>query len=400
MTSEYAIGDICQVNAVIQQAQHWQIDLAIIGPEAPLENGIIDCFNLYRIPCIGPTKKLAQIETSKAFARQLLTKYAIPGNIKYQVFDHLNGVNDFLAYLGEDNYVIKADGLAGGKGVKVAGDHLHSLREAYQFCESLHQQNQRFVIEEKCEGQEFSLLCFTDGLHTITMPPVQDHKRAWEGNQGPNTGGMGSYTDANHLLPFLSASDVATASHINAMTIKALAQEVGELYCGILYGGFIATRSGIRLIEFNARFGDPEAINLLTLLDSDFVSICQAMVNKTLQNQTIQFKNLATVCKYVVPEGYPDHTLHNTEIDLSDIQNTQQWYIASVNAINNKLYTTHSRAAAVLGIAETISEAEQQAENEIQCIKGKLYHRKDIGSRTLIDSAVSHMQQLRQGETA
>jgi phosphoribosylamine--glycine ligase len=395
LTEDYWQGDICHLDSIVEVAKKWNIHLAIIGPEAPLEQGLADILWQHSIAAIGPKKKLAQIETSKSFARNLMQKYNIPGSPQFKVFQDLAGAKDFLHYLGDNNYVIKANGLMGGKGVKVAGDHLFSLEEAYQFCQELTAANHSFVIEEKLIGQEFSLLCFCDGNQLIPMPLVQDHKRAFNEDKGPNTGGMGSYSDANHSLPFLTAADLEAAQHINNAILSALTAEYREKYIGILYGSFIATADGVRLIEYNARFGDPEALNILTILESDFVEICESMISSTLSRDKVKFANLATVCKYAVPEGYPDESIQNTEIDISQLKNTGELYFAAVNNNNGKLYATGSRAVAIVGIASTIVAAEKIAEAEIQQLQGRLFHRDDIGTRELINARIQQMQQLR-----
>lgn len=396
LTQNYWLGDICNRDDIVKLAREWHIDFAIIGPEAPLEKGIADALWSHSIPAIGPKQKLAQLETSKAFTRDLVKKYHIPGSPIYRVFQDVTNVNDFLQQLGEGNYVIKANGLMGGKGVKVAGDHLHSFLEAYQFCEEIIANGQSFVIEEKFIGQEFSLLCFCDGETLVPMPAVQDHKRAFVNDEGPNTGGMGSYSDANHRLPFLTVDDINAAQKINEEVVAALTKECGEKYIGILYGSFMATKDGVRLIEYNARFGDPEAMNVLAILESDFVAICQAMINGKLSSHLVQFANLATVCKYAVPNGYPDKPVKNVEIDASKIKNPEQLYFAAVDERDGKLYATGSRAVAVVGIGKTIAEAEKSAEQEIQQVNGPLFHREDIGTEALIRKRVKQMQGLRQ----
>ncbi|MCE3238255.1 MAG: purD [Gammaproteobacteria bacterium] len=396
-TKEYWLGDdLSDIEVILHLASQWQINLAIIGPEAPLESGLADVFWQSGIAVIGPTKKLAQIETSKAFTRDLLKKYTITGSPDYRVFNSLAGVKEFLNKLGDGNYVVKANGLMGGKGVKVAGDHLHSIEEAYQFCEDLQKKEQSFVIEEKLIGQEFSMLCFCDGNTLVPMPLVQDHKRALNGDKGPNTGGMGSYSDANHLLPFLTEKDMNAAKHINEAVLDALTAEFRERYIGILYGSFIVTKDGVKLIEYNARFGDPEAMNVLAILETDFVTICQALAAGRLQSIPIRFSPLATVCKYAVPEGYPEHPLKNECIDVSAVQNKEQLYFASVDERSGKLYATGSRAVAVVGVADTISAAEKIAEAEMNRITGKLFHRTDIGTTELIQQRVEQMKALRQ----
>jgi phosphoribosylamine--glycine ligase len=388
------VGKISDPQAVTNFAAKHSTDLAIIGPEAPLANGVVDALQGLRIKCVGPTKDLAQIETSKSFTRDLMRKYDIPGCPEYQTFRDLSGVPEYLNQLGE-NYVVKFDGLMGGKGVKVSGEHIKSHAEAIEYCEQIIEKNGKFVIEEKLIGEEFSLMSFCDGEHLIHMPTVQDHKRAYENDTGPNTGGMGSYNDVNQTLPFLTDTDINSAKAINVATAKALKTEFGVGYRGVLYGGFIATADGVKVIEYNARFGDPEAMNVFSLLQSDFIAICLGIVNTTLNKCDVVFSNKATVCKYAVPEGYPDSPVKGEHIDISKVENHDQLYLASVDLKNNLLLESGSRTVAVVGIADTLQEAEAIAESEINRIDGPLFHRKDIGTNKLIDKRIHHMKTLR-----
>ena len=388
------IGSITNPQAVLIFAAKHSIDLAIIGPEAPLANGVVDSLQDINIKCVGPTKDLAQIETSKGFTRDLMQKYNIPGCPDYQNFNDLTNVSKYLNTLGE-NYVVKFDGLMGGKGVKVSGEHIKSRAEAVKYCEQIIKKNGKFVIEEKLIGEEFSLMSFCDGEHLIHMPPVQDHKRAYENDTGPNTGGMGSYSDANQTLPFLTTNDIDSAKVVNIATAKALKKEFGIGYKGILYGGFIATADGLKLIEYNARFGDPEAMNVFSLLQSDFIEICLGITNTTLNECDVTFGNKATVCKYAVPEGYPDSPTKGERIDISKVENPDQLYLASVDLKNNILLESGSRTVAVVGIADTLQEAEAITEDEIKRIEGPLFHREDIGTAELVQKRINHMKNLR-----
>jgi phosphoribosylamine--glycine ligase len=390
----FSVGSITNTETVQSYSRQKSIDLAIIGPEAALAAGVSDVLWDINIPCIGPQKKLAQIETSKAFTRQLLKKYNILASPQFRVFSDLNGVPEFLNELG-DHYVVKYDGLLGGKGVRVAGDHLHSHEDAIVYCSELVAENKSFVIEEKLIGQEFSLMSFCDGKNLKHMIPVQDHKRAYEDDQGPNTGGMGSYSDINGSLPFLEAEDIQVAHAINVATTSALNTEFNQGYIGILYGGFIVTAKGVKLIEYNARFGDPEAMNVLSLLESDFYDICQAMANGTLDQCAVKFNQQATVCKYAVPDGYPDSPVRGYAIDLSGIENPEELYYASVDIMDTQLIEAGSRTVAYVGIANSLEEAEQIAEKEISSVAGPLFHRQDIGTKTLIDKRIQQMKNLR-----
>ena len=394
LSAYFTMGDIKNPQAVVSFAQQYGADLAIIGPEAPLEVGVADALLDAGISTVGPKKALAQIETSKGFTRDLLKKYNIPSCPRYRVFSSLDGVSEILSELGE-KYVVKFDGLMGGKGVKVAGDHLLSHDDAISYCREIIKRGGKFVIEEKLIGQEFSLMSFSDGDHLAHMPPVQDHKRAYVGDTGPNTGGMGSYSDSNHLLPFLTEEDIVQAQEFNQATIDALKKEFGEGYKGILYGGFISTVDGVKLIEYNARLGDPEGMNVLPLLESDFVEVCLGIVNGNLNQKDISFRNQATVCKYAVPEGYPDSPVKGKPIDISEITETSQLYFASVDMQDGQLYEAGSRTVAYVGIAETLSEAEAKAEAEISKVRGPLFHRTDIGTEELIQKRVEHMYKLR-----
>ena len=388
------LGNINDPKAVVGYAKETSSTLAIIGPENPLASGVADALWDVGIKVVGPKKDLAQVETSKAFTRDLLKEYNIPGGPHYQTFDSMAGVDDFLIELGE-NYVVKYDGLAGGKGVKVSGDHLQSHNDALAYCMELVDKGGEFVVEEKFIGQEFSLMSFCDGETLKHMPAVQDHKRAYEGDRGPNTGGMGTYSDADHSLPFLKDSDIQEAHTINISTAMALKDKFGEGYKGVLYGGFIATDSGVKLIEYNARFGDPEAMNVLPLLKSDFVDICVHIADGTLKNADVQFQNKATVCKYAVPEGYPDNPVKGEPINVSSVENSGGLFYASVDIKNGSLVEAGSRTVAVVGIADSIVEAEAIAEKEVSSVSGPLFHRSDIGTESVIQERIDHMNSLR-----
>ena len=394
LCDELPVGNINDPGFVVSYAQEVAATLAIVGPENPLANGVADALWEAGIKVVGPKKDLAQLETSKAFTRDLLKEYDIPGGPKYETFSSMDGVAEFLNELGE-NYVVKYDGLMGGKGVKVAGDHLHSHAEALAYCQELVDSGGGFVIEEKFVGQEFSLMSFCDGDNLKHMPAVQDHKRAHEGDTGPNTGGMGTYSDVNHSLPFLRDSDIVEAHEINMATAKALKDKFGEGYKGVLYGGFMATANGVNLIEYNARLGDPEAMNVLSLLETDFIELCHAIADGTLDQTDVQFANRATVCKYVVPEGYPDSPIKGEPIDVSDISNPNGLFYASVDIQDGQLVEAGSRTVAVVGMADSISEAEAMAEKEVSAVKGPLFHRTDIGTGAVVQKRIDHMNELR-----
>ncbi len=371
------------------------IDCVVIGPEDPLALGLSDIFWKKDIPVVGPLKELAQIETSKGFTRDLLNNYNIDVSPNYKRFNSLNGVKDYMEDLS-GNYVVKFDGLMGGKGVKVSGEHLSDNNEGLKYCKSIIDNSGTFVIEEKLIGEEFSLMSFCDGQNLAHMPAIQDHKRAYEGDIGPNTGGMGCYSDSDHSLPFLKEQEIFEAREINEKVAKALFEHTGKNYKGILYGGFMVTHNGVKLIEYNARFGDPEAMNLLTLLDSDFASVCSNIIGGTLKS--VIFKNEASVCKYVVPKGYGSNPSVDSTLEVNEsYRNYSNLYYAAVNMDKNGIIsTTSSRSAALVSSGKTISEAEDKCEKGLKYISGNnLFTRHDIAKPDLIQKRITNMENIR-----
>ncbi len=396
LSSEYGLGSITQQEAVVSFALSHAATLAVIGPEAPLAAGVADALWAAGVPVVGPKQALARIESSKGFARDLLARYGIPGNPFFRRFTSMDGVESLLTEYA-NQHVIKDDGLAGGKGVKVCGDHLLSLEDSLAFCRELVAQGHPFVVEEKLEGEEFSLMSFCDGETLRHMPAVQDHKRAYEGDKGPNTGGMGTYTAADHKLPFLTDEDIGQARSINERVAAALAEECGAPYQGILYGGFMATREGVKLIEYNARFGDPESLNLLTLLESDFAAICRAIADRTLKDVPVRFSPLASVCKYLVPEGYPDQPRKGDPVHLpAELPRNVTLFLSAVDVKDHTLVATGSRTVAAVGTGASIAEAEVGCEEVVRMIPGPFFHRADIGTERAIAQRVEHMKAVRQ----
>ena len=398
LSAEVRIGRYNETEAIIAFAKEREIAFAVIGPEEPLSHGIVDTLRLAGIPAVGPTKTLARLETSKSFTRDLLDKYGIPGNPRFRNFTSLAGITEFLDEL--TGIVLKPDGLTSGKGVLVQGDHFQTRAEALAACREILKSHPGVTVEEKLEGEEFSLQCLCDGRTVVATPPVQDHKRRFADDRGPNTGGMGSYSGADHLLPFLDAADVAEGLEITRRVAEAIRLETGIPYKGIMYGGFMVTASGVKLIEYNARFGDPEAMNILPLLTTDFIDVCRAIIDGGLDRIDILFEQKATVCKYCVPKGYglpqdhPDAASEPSRIEIGPAGGARLYY-SSIDQRPDGLYMTSSRAIGVVGIADGLAEAERIAEEAVATIRGPVDHRRDIGTEPLIRKRIQHMQQLR-----
>jgi phosphoribosylamine--glycine ligase len=372
------------------------IEIAVIGPEAPLENGLVDKLAEARIPSVGPSKSCARLETSKSFTRQLLDKYNIPGNPGFRIFTSSEGIKDYLHDLEE--FVVKDEGLCGGKGVKLSGEHLANPEEGAEYAKQCINKSGAVVIEEKLVGEEFSLQCLCDGNTVIGSPLAQDHKRAFEGDTGPNTGGMGSYSDSNHLLPFLNSNDYDAAMDITQKVCNALKEECGEQYKGVMYGGFIATKNGVKLVEFNSRYGDPEVMNVLPLLETSLLDLFQAVVEGNLKESMARYSTKATVCKYVVPKGYgiKSEAGHPLEVDEASIRQAgAQLYYAAVNEDGGELFTTTSRSLGIVGIGGSLSDAEAKAEMALAHVKGDIFMRHDIGTAEAIQRKILRMKDIR-----
>ncbi|MFH1182505.1 MAG: phosphoribosylamine--glycine ligase [Candidatus Woesearchaeota archaeon] len=385
----FELGKLDDVSAIAKFADENMIEYAIIGPELPLAAGVVDELLKNGVKCVGPTKSLARLETSKSFTRELLQRHKIDVSPVFKIFEHLEGIQEFLQDLGQ--YVIKPDGLTGGKGVKVFGEHIMNEADALRYCQEVLETDTRVIIEEKLDGEEFSLQTLTDGESFLHFPPVQDHKRAFDDDRGSNTGGMGSYSDSNLLLPFLTQQDVKDAQLITEKVAEALKKDYGE-YKGIMYGGFMKTGEGIKLIEYNARFGDPEAMNVLPILKTNFADICKAVADGHLGNIRAEFARKATVCKYVVPAGYPDEPKPGKIIVPLDSK--ALIYYAAVDERDGWIYTFKSRSIAFVGIGNTIAEAERIAEAAASKVQGDVFHRKDIGTEMILRKRVDHMKKI------
>lgn len=400
LSKDWAKNDETDLESVKNWALKKEIDFAIIGIEDPLSIGIVDELEKVGIPSVGPSKKAARIESSKLFARNLLKEHNIPGQILFQCFDDPRKLEKFILTSNQE-FVIKPLGLTAGKGVKIMGEHLISKKEAIEYGQEVIEQGlggfNKVIVEEKLIGEEFTLQCFVDGKVVKPMPPVQDHKRAFEGDTGPNTGGMGSYSQEDGLLPFLTMQEYQQGVQIMQKVVNAMRVE-GLPYKGILYGQFMITRNGLKIIEFNARFGDPEAMNVLCLLKTNFIDICKAIIAGTLDSQPVEFFKKATVCKYIVPVGYGTNPLIGSilHVDRKSIEaRGGKVFYAKVDEKDGNVITTNSRAIGLVATADSIAEAELIVESCLEFVSGDYHVRHDIGKKELIDKKINRMENVR-----
>ena len=368
--------------AILQFAKEKDIGLVVVGPEVPLMNGLVDDLEAAGIPAFGPRANAAEIEGSKSFAKDLMKKYGIP-TARYEVFAEAEAARAYIRSEGTP-IVVKADGLAAGKGVVVAMTEQEALDAVDAIMEnnSFGDAGERVVIEEFMEGEEASLLAFTDGTVIRPMISAQDHKRVFDGDKGPNTGGMGTYAPAPVMTPELRERAV---EEILKPTISAMEKE-GRAYRGCLYLGLMITADGPKVVEFNARFGDPETQVVLPLLDGDLVQIMHACAGGTLADVPIRWKDGAAVCVVLAAGGYPASYEKGNEI--YGIGNAEKLgalvFHAGTAKKNGKIVTNGGRVLGVVGMGKDIASAVQSAYDAVDQIsfKGE-YHRKDIAHRAL-----------------
>ena len=376
------IGDI---ENILRHIELWKIYYVIIGPEKLLFDGIADILWEHNIPCIGPKQSYARIETDKCFARNIMRNNGLTEYLpKYTIFDSIASLSKLEGTINlYQEYVVKPSGLCGGKGVKLSGEHLHNLKETRDYCCQMLQKGHQILIEEKLVGEEFCLFSFCDGKTLKHMPLVKDFKRLEVNDTGPNTGSMGSITYQNHNLPFLNNVDKQHSECLNEQVMALLntktPSQIG--YRGILYGSYIKTKYGLKVIEYNARFGDPECINLLYLLETPLSEIFQHIVNQTLDQITIKFKKVNSICKYLVPTGYPDNPIKNVSISLNELSgdDLQKIVYSSIESKDGQLILPGSRALAIINMGDDINQISQQINTIADKISGPLFYRKDIG---------------------
>ena len=376
-----------EIDKIVKFAKEHAIDFAVVAPDDPLALGCVDRLHEIGIPCFGPDAKAAQIEASKVFAKNLMKKYHIP-TAEYEVFDTQEKA---LEYVSQKDFpiVIKADGLALGKGVLIvkneieAQDAVKMIMEDKAFGESGNQ----IVIEEFLTGPEVSVLAFTDGTTIMPMISSMDHKRVGDGDTGLNTGGMGTIAPNPYYTEEIAKVCMET---IFQPTLEAMRQE-GCPFKGCLYFGLMLTPNGPKVIEYNCRFGDPETQVVLPLLKTDLLTIMQAVENETLSELNVEWKNEAAACVVLASGGYPVQYESGKEISIPEKLEDQVYiYHAGDAKKDGKLVTSGGRVLGVTAVAETLAKALGEAYRTAENIsfEGK-YMRHDIGKKALEKAEVA-----------
>ncbi len=367
---------------IITWVENNPVDLVVVGPEGPLVTGLANMLAVAGVPCFGPKAAGAEFEGSKLFAKQFMERHGIP-TAKAEGFD---SKDEAFAYLEEHGapVVVKADGLAAGKGVTVAFE-LSDAKLAAEICFNgdFGEAGEVVVIEDYLEGPECSLLAFTDGETVLPMLPAQDHKRALDGDAGPNTGGMGVYTP----VPSVSSEALAEMTAILERTVAGMREE-GIDYRGVLYGGFVLTAEGPKVLEYNARFGDPETQVVLPLLKTDLVDVMMATAEKRLSEITLEWSDDAAVSVVLASGGYPAD--YETDLPITGIEAAEQvegvtvFHAGTTIQESGTLVTSGGRVLNVTAVAPTLAEARTRAYEAVERIDFlAMQYRTDIGLKAL-----------------
>lgn len=370
------------IKALLNFAKEQKIDLTVVGPEAPLTGGIVNQFNEAGLKIFGPSKEAAEIEGSKVLSKYIMEKYQIP-TAEYQVFDQADLAIKYIKSVGAP-IVVKADGLAAGKGVIVAQDVETAVFAVKEIMEDkiFGAAGAKIIIEEYLEGEEVSVLAFTDGKAIVPMVSAQDHKRIFDGDRGLNTGGMGAYAPA----PIYS-EEIAqfTLEKVLKPTIAGLKAE-GRTYQGVIYAGLMITAKGIKVLEYNARFGDPETQPVLMLLKTDLVDIIEAVLEERLAEEKIEWLDEAAVCVVLASAGYPGRYEGGKKISgLDQLGANGYVFHGGTTQKDGDIVTAGGRVLGVSAKGATIEAAIQEAYREVKKINFEgMQYRTDIGKKALI----------------
>jgi len=360
---------------VVALAKREAVDLVVVGPEAPLVAGVADALAAASIPCFGPVAGAALIEGSKAFAKEIMAEAGVP-TAAFRTFTDRAEAEAYAVAQGR--IVVKADGLAAGKGVIVAHD-VEAARAAVRAVGALGAAGQKMVLEELLEGEEVSAMALCDGERYVMLPLSQDHKRVGDGDTGPNTGGMGAYSPA----PFLSEGQLAEVGERVVAPTLAVLRRRGIPFRGVLYAGLMLTRGGPKVLEFNARFGDPETQVLMMQLGEDLLPLVDACARGRLEPRPLASSPGASVGVVLASQGYPDAPRKGQRIDgLDAVPPVATVFLAGVEAKDGALVTSGGRVLTVCARGENLARARERAYAAVEAVRFEGMHfRRDIGAR-------------------
>jgi phosphoribosylamine--glycine ligase len=387
-------GDVCDAAAVAAFAREHEIDLAMVSADEPLQAGVVDALLAQGTAAVGPTRDGAEIEWNKVFARELLLDVAPEATPRLRVVDATERVDEAVASFGDAPVVVKPSGLTGGKGVKVMGPHLASHADAADYARSLladRRHGDAVLIEEKIVGAEFTIQAISDGNTVVFPPSTYDYPYRFDGDEGPGTGGMGSLTMPGPTLPFMSSAHYAQACSIVQRVIERLGAE-GRRFTGVMNSGFFATADGVRVIEFNARFGDPECMNIMSLFEGSWPRVMQRICDGELAREDVVLREDASLVLYLVSPDYAlgsstPPTSYEFELDVAALQRDGcEAFFASAVQVGENAYRTlgTSRAVALVTTAPTLAAAHERIVAGAETV-GTLQWRREVGDERYLD---------------
>lgn len=398
---EICIGSVTNPELVADFAERQAIDIAMVSADSPLEAGVVDALRKKGILTVGPDREGARIEWDKTYSRRIVETVAPEANPKFRIATSRKEIDDIFREFGDAPVAVKPKGLTGGKGVKVVGPHLKDNNDAKKYADSLIESSdatdRAVIVEEKMEGVEFTLQAITDGRHVIFPPASYDYPYRLEGDTGSGTGGMGAYTMKEKPLPFMRVEEYERICAISRAVVTHM-HEKGVNFSGVLNGGFFITPRGeVKVIEFNARFGDPECMNIMTLVEQDWTDVMSKLARGNLKDGDITFRNVATSLNYLVTPEYAvtEGKPHNFALDQTAIERLGcRVHFSACERVSRDNYRTvgNSRVVAILAEAGTPMEARERILQAITLhTQGPLRYRTDIGSAENIRTVASRL---------
>lgn len=383
---KYIVGSPFDKELVASFIKEEGIEMCVVSSDNLLQDGLIDLAKSLGLQVFGPTSQGSKIEWSKTYALDIVNKLKPEMIIKNFCITSEEELEEAVKNYGDDEFVVKPEGLTGGKGVKVGGIHFKGKKEGYEYAKSCLADSGKVIVQDKVEGSEFTVMALTDGKNIVVTPITFDYPYRYDNDKGPGTGGMGCMSFRNKLLPFLDQSDVDECADLIKKTIQYMNKDSME-FTGVIYGGFFKCKDGIRFIEFNARFGDPEAINVLNALETPFTEVIEHIVNGDLSEDNCKFSDDCTFTVYMVSKEYAVSKATEPCVFTLDPNKVKEaglkLYFANAKQIGENTYTSvsTSRLFAICGAGKDLEELKKKVYQVIEeNVDAKLDYRKDIGN--------------------
>lgn len=383
---KYIVDDPFNKDVVRNFIKENKIDTCVVSSDNLLQDGLIDLAKELGLKTFGPTSKGSKIEWSKTYGLEIVEKFAPEMIIKNYNITDINELKSIIETYKDDSFVVKPEGLTGGKGVKVGGIHFKGKEEGYEYAKSCLEESGNVIIQDKIEGREFTVMALTDGDNIVVTPTTFDYPYRFDEDKGPGTGGMGCLSFENGMLPFLEKSDINQCAKLIKDALRYINRDSIE-FNGVIYGGFFKTKKGIKFIEFNARFGDPEALNVLNSLETPFTKVMENIFNRKLNEDNCKFKKEYIFTVYVVTKEYAVEARKEPLIFTLNKENIENQgvkiYFANTKNIEGNTYSSisNSRLFGLTTSGKTLEEAKNKVYNSMKGnLDSQLDYRKDIGN--------------------